>query len=101
MTNYSSAIHAANTGPIVFGQGPVNVRWNSITFYLAIEVHGHRMEILPELAPMVIVALAHEHSKGRLLEFLRETFQHAIPYLPHQFYRCGKLMLYKPVWQEV
>lgn len=100
MVATSTTERYTETGPIVFGQGPVNIRWNKLSFHLSIDIDKHSIVIPPELAPMVIVALAHQHSRGKLLEFLQATFQHTI-HLPHRFYRCGKLMLYKPVWQEV
>ena len=95
--------YRVDNGPVVFGIPGLNVRWNRETSTVVVETDnasGAAWSVSGEIAEMVIVALAKRHREGRLRETLQDMFGASRPgLLAPDFYRCGKMMCWRPSWQ--
>lgn len=92
-----------DNGPVVFGIPGLDVRWNRETSTIIVEAgdaSGASWSVSGEIAEMVIVALAKRHKEGRLRETIQDMLGASRPgLLAPDFYRCGKLMCWRPSWQ--
>lgn len=95
--------YAADNGPVVFGCRGLDVRWNRHSRTLIVEADdgsGAAWSVSGEIAEMVIVALSARHREGRLRETLQDMLGASRPGLmAPDFYRCGRLMCWRPSWQ--
>lgn len=98
--------YKADNGPVVFGIPGLNVRWNRETRCVVLECDdgsGASWAETGDLAELMIVALAASHRQGRMRETVRamlDGYRISLS-LGGEFYRCGKLMCWKPTWQEI
>lgn len=97
MTPSTLARYSPDSGPIIFGQGPISIRRRP--GLLIIEAGDGAWTEVGERADHLLIVLYKAHKEGRLAAAVKDYLR---PYTlaATEWYRVGDLLCYRPEWQS-